>query len=127
MRILADENFPREAVEALRQRGHDVLWARTDLPGASDTVVLKRAAAESRLVITFDKGFGALALWSGLAAPAGVLLLRISPRSPSHVAHFCVSLLDGRADWAGHFSVAEEDRLRMRPLSAAGTSTRKVD
>jgi hypothetical protein len=27
MRILANENFPREAVEALRTRGHDVLWA----------------------------------------------------------------------------------------------------
>src|ERR1019366_2976375 len=27
MRILANENFPRGAVEALRVRGHDVFWA----------------------------------------------------------------------------------------------------
>ncbi len=33
MRILADENFPLVAVEALQQQGHDVLWIRTDTPG----------------------------------------------------------------------------------------------
>lgn len=28
-RLLADENFPKPIVEALRAEGHDVLWART--------------------------------------------------------------------------------------------------
>jgi hypothetical protein len=27
MRLLADENFPKPIVEALRASGHDVLWA----------------------------------------------------------------------------------------------------
>jgi hypothetical protein len=36
MRILANENIPRDAVEALQARGHDVAWLRTDAPGSSD-------------------------------------------------------------------------------------------
>ena len=30
MRLLADENFPGDAVTALRAAGHDVLWIRTE-------------------------------------------------------------------------------------------------
>jgi predicted nuclease of predicted toxin-antitoxin system len=66
MRLLANENFPGVAVEALRNRGHDVVWIRTDAPGSGDREVLARAAAETRTVVTFDKGFGALAFRYGL-------------------------------------------------------------
>jgi hypothetical protein len=38
MRLLADENFPKPIVEALRADGHDVLWARTDLAGVQGFV-----------------------------------------------------------------------------------------
>ena len=34
MRLLANENFPAEAVDALRSAGHDVAWVRTDAPGS---------------------------------------------------------------------------------------------
>ena len=61
MRLLANENFPRIAVEALRARGHDVAWVRTDIPGASDQDVIHRAVAENRVLVTFDKDFGELA------------------------------------------------------------------
>ncbi len=43
MRILADENFPGDAVSALRERGHDVLWVCMSMPGASDSEILKIA------------------------------------------------------------------------------------
>jgi hypothetical protein len=42
MRFLADENFPGDAVTALRTLGHDVLWIRTDAPGITDEEVLAR-------------------------------------------------------------------------------------
>lgn len=32
MRILANENMPGDAVAALRVRGHDVVWVRTEMP-----------------------------------------------------------------------------------------------
>lgn len=36
MTFLADENFPRPAVQALREAGFDVLWIAQTNPGAAD-------------------------------------------------------------------------------------------
>jgi predicted nuclease of predicted toxin-antitoxin system len=58
MCLLANENVPGRAVEALRSRGHDVTWVRTDLPGVSDRQVVAHAMAEGRLLLTFAKDFG---------------------------------------------------------------------
>jgi hypothetical protein len=46
MCLLANENFPGPAVEALRNAGHDVLWARTDMPGSDDLTILARAQSD---------------------------------------------------------------------------------
>lgn len=119
LRLLANENFPRAAVDALRERGHDVGWVRTDAPGSSDREVLRRAVAEIRVLITFDKDFGELAFREGLSAVSGVVLFRIAPQSPSHVAQRAVAVLESRDDWAGHFSVVEADRVRTTPLPSA--------
>ncbi len=116
MRLLADENFPGEAVEALRARGYDIIWIRTETPGIGDREVLARAVSENRILITFDKDFGELAFHSGLPASSGIILFRISPASPSHIAQKAISALESRRDWAGHFSVIEENRIRMTPL-----------
>ena len=77
MRFLANENFPRGAVEALRIEGHDTGWIRTDAPGATDEQVLGRARAEGRVLLTFDKDFGELVLRRGLPASHGVVLFRL--------------------------------------------------
>jgi hypothetical protein len=58
MRFLANENFPRAAVLALRNSGLDVEWVRTTSPGASDRFVLDWAVRERRILLTFDKDFG---------------------------------------------------------------------
>jgi predicted nuclease of predicted toxin-antitoxin system len=57
MRPLAGENFPKPIVDALRSDGHDVLWARTDLAGSKDAVLLDLAETEARIVLTLDKDF----------------------------------------------------------------------
>ncbi|MBN1188819.1 MAG: DUF5615 family PIN-like protein [Dehalococcoidales bacterium] len=57
MRILADENVPGEAIDALRNAGHDLVWMRTYSPGISDEVILQQAQVEKRLIITFDKDY----------------------------------------------------------------------
>ena len=57
MRVLADENVARLIVATLRGSGHDVVWARDVMQGASDVDVLARAQHEDRVVVTSDKGF----------------------------------------------------------------------
>lgn len=68
MKFLADENFPRPAVEALRNAGFDVAWISEGQSGAADEQVLARAAAEGRTLLTFDKDFGELAFRNTVGA-----------------------------------------------------------
>ncbi len=119
MRILANENFPGDAIAALRQRGHDVAWVRTDAPGSSDWQVLERAEIEDRVLITFDKDFGDLAFRAKLPASSGIVLFRISVPSSAHVARVAVATLESRTDWEGQFAVVEDARIRMTPLPLA--------
>lgn len=116
MRLLANENFPAGAVNALRAHGHDIAWIRTDAPGSRDEDVLARARAESRILVTFDKDFGELAFRSKLPASSGIILFRITPRSPEYIAAHAAEAIESRDDWVGHFAVIEESRVRMRRL-----------
>jgi predicted nuclease of predicted toxin-antitoxin system len=119
MQLLANENFPGDAVTALRLEGNDVAWVREDAPGSTDIQVLERAQNESRIVLTFDKDFGELAYRYGLPASCGIILFRISTPSSRHVARSASAALKQREDWAGHFSVIEDNRIRMSPLPSS--------
>jgi len=116
MRILANEKIPEDAIDALRQEGHDVAWDRIDFPGSSDVEVLSRAQSENRILVTFDKDFGELAFRWGLLVDSGIILFRISAVSSTHIAEVAVTALGSRTDWSGHFAVIEDDRIRMTPL-----------
>ena len=122
MQFLANENFPLDVVEALRKEGHDVAWIRTDAPGTKDPDILKRAVAENRILLTFDKDFGDLAFQFGLPATCGIVLFRLQASSSAALAIMVVAAIGSRTDWAGHFSVVEPGRIRVRalPSSAAG-------
>lgn len=116
MKILANENFPSDAVTALREAGHDVKWVRTDMPGIGDPEVIATAIREDRLLLTLDKDFGELIYRSNLESPVGIILFRITPSSPLRVAKTAVAVLGSRSDWEGYFTVVEENRIRMTPL-----------
>jgi hypothetical protein len=49
MKFLANENVPLDGVTALREKGHDVIWIRTDEPGSCDEDILSRAVDEARV------------------------------------------------------------------------------
>jgi predicted nuclease of predicted toxin-antitoxin system len=117
MRFLANENFPGAAVTELQATGHDVLWVRTAAPGMADPDVLAWAAREERILLTFDKDFGELARAAALPPACGVVLLRVPMPKPTVVGQRIAGLITARTDWAGHFSVIEPGRVRMRPLS----------
>lgn len=77
MRLLADENFPKQTIVALRAGEHDVLWARTDCPGWKDVALLELAEAEGRILITLDKDFWQIAVQRRVPLnQAGVVLFR---------------------------------------------------
>jgi predicted nuclease of predicted toxin-antitoxin system len=117
MRFLANENFPGDAVIQLQKAGHDVVWVRTAAPGSKDEDVLAQAAREQRILLTFDKDFGELAWDAALPPSSGVVLFRLPMTSAANAGAMLAARLEERADWAGHFTVLEPGRIRMRPLS----------
>ena len=116
MRFLANENFPATAVAALIAGGHDVVWVRNSAPGMSDPDVLAWATRDERTLLTFDKDFGELARASALPSTCGVVLFRVPMQNPGDIGTRLGNLVMSRGDWAGHFSVIEPGRIRMRPL-----------
>jgi predicted nuclease of predicted toxin-antitoxin system len=116
MRFLANENVPGDVVTALIEAGHDVLWVRTVAPGSTDAEVLAWAVREQRVLLTFDQDFGELAWRAGLPASCGIVLFRMPMPTPNSAGATIAATLSQRTDWAGHFSVIQPGRIRMRPL-----------
>ena len=117
MRLLADENIPRLVVEFICSRGHDAIWVGNVAPGITDREVLSLATTQKRTLITFDTDFGELVFRLGIGAPFGIILFRLPPDSPSGIAQSIISALESQQDWVNHFSIVDENRIRMRSLS----------
>ena len=75
MELLTDENIRGTTLERIYADGHDVLEMKLVAPGEPDEVVLARALAANRFLITADKDFGELVFRQRLSS-AGVVLLR---------------------------------------------------
>lgn len=118
MRFLADENFLGVALRLLRHSGFDVASIAETNPGISDIEVLAIASAAGRTLLTFDKDFGELAFRHGLPASCGVILFRVGALLPAESASLALATLQSGVDWAGHFCVVNERRVRIKLLPA---------
>lgn len=120
MKFLADENFPRPALVALRKAGWDVFSIAEEHPGVPDEDVAAICADPGRILLTFDKDFGELVFRRGLPAGSGVVLFRIPPDSPEKAAEVVLALVQSQPDLAGLYCVVTRDRIRIRirPLSS---------
>ncbi len=114
MRILADENFPRPIVEALRADGHDVLWARTDCAGWKDVVLLDLAESQGRIVLTLDKDFWQIAVQRRIPLDqSGVVLFRVHPATQGNLEPLVRAFVEANRAWAGHISIIAPDGTQM--------------
>jgi predicted nuclease of predicted toxin-antitoxin system len=95
MRLLADENFPKPIVEALRADRHDVLWARADCAGWKNVVLLDLAVSEARIVLTLDKDFWQIAVQRRTPMEqSGVVLFRVHPATPENLVPLVRAFVD---------------------------------
>jgi predicted nuclease of predicted toxin-antitoxin system len=61
MRFLVNENIAATVIHELRRVGHDVLSVKESMRSERDELILARAQAEQRIVMTHDKDFDELA------------------------------------------------------------------
>lgn len=121
MRLKLDENLSMTLVEPLRALGHDVDTVVDErLQGAPDDLVLPAAAEADRMLVTLDRGIGALAL--RLRPASGVMIVRTRRLDAPGIADDVLHIIEGVPDWhevAGHVVIAERGRLRLHPYLPA--------
>ena len=116
MRFLADENIPREAVDALRIVGHDIDSIVELHPGYGDVAVATVAVQTGRTLLTFDQDFGELLARCQIELPDGVVLFRIRASGMGDSVSLVVGAITGGGEWVGYLTVVERDRVRKTRL-----------
>lgn len=121
MKFLVDEAVSWQVARDLCAQGHDAVHVGDlGLSAAKDAVVLDRALAEDRVVITQDTDFGTLLAGSGARRPS-VILLRLRDGQPAvHARALLQAAAAIEADvQAGAVVVVSEDHVRIRRLPLA--------
>ena len=120
MRLLADENFPKEIVERFSLKGVDVLWARTSCKGWKDAAILELAESEARIVLTLDKDFWQIAVQRRQRLEkSGVVLFRVHPATVENLMPLMDGFLSGSQTWTGHISIITKHGIQMLRSSGA--------
>jgi len=119
-RLLADENIPARAIDALRDAGCDVLSIRQHAPASADDEVLRIAVAQGRILLTFDRDYGELIFGQGHAAPPGVLYFRTFPLAPHEVSDAVLSLLADAESINDSMVIVSRQGIRRRRFPRAG-------
>jgi hypothetical protein len=114
--FFSDECVAGAIVAGLRERGFDVLEARTVCGGQSDDQALAAAAAEGRIFITDDRGVGELAVRKRLATAGVVVLFLHALPSGKRESYAVEQILANAASFENCFSIVEPGRIRRRPL-----------
>lgn len=119
--MLVDECCPPSLTEGLRANGHDTEAVRELASGSGDGHVASIARESGRLLVTFDVGFGDMAIRRGLL-PHGVLLLRgFEERSASDgLCTLLRVITEHGSGLLGSMTIIEQDRVRRRPLRTGG-------
>ncbi len=118
VKLLADENIPAGAINALRNAGWDVVSIREIAPGIADAEVLRLAVDQSRLLVTFDRDFGELIFRQDVVPPPSVIYFRALPASPLEVSDVIVSLLEDPDSIFGAMVVISHQGIRRRRFHA---------
>ena len=122
VRLLANENFPRPALLALRAAGVDVESVGERMPSASDADVLAYAATNGLWLVTFDRDYGELVFARRAPAPPAILYLRQGAYPPAWPAEAVLAALEQADFVAGHLVVIAGQSVRRRALPAAPTA-----
>jgi len=111
--LLADESCAGPVILALRAAGHDLVVIAEVAKGAPDELVMDRAFAEGRILITEDRDFGEL-VYASLRPTAGVVFVKFHSRArgakPAAVVEAVAKLGDRLR---GGFAVVEPGRVRV--------------
>lgn len=118
MRFLVDMNLSPLIAAHLRADGHDAVHAQdAGLGNLSDHEIFEHAAAERRIVVTFDLDFGEI-VGRATERRSGVILLRLKRASRSYFSdRLAVAIAEAEdALQEGAIVLVEDARIRVRRM-----------
>ena len=84
-----------------------------DFAGSSDEKILELSSRNKWVIITFDKDFGELIYKQKSNKPSGIILLRVTPKSPAYILQLLKwLLLQANISFEGYFVVVNKDKVR---------------
>jgi predicted nuclease of predicted toxin-antitoxin system len=114
VKVLLDSCISGVAADVVRQAGHDVWWAGDWPRDPGDEEILRRAAAESRVLATIDKDFGELVIVQGMLHVGLIRLVGFRTRDQGPALVRLLSTYENEL-LARAILTAEPWRVRVRP------------
>ena len=118
MRFLADVGISPKTVDFLNALQHDATHVHDqELYSAPDSVILKKAREEQRILLTHDLDFGELLAASGTVSPS-VIIFRLRNMHPDRVNTSLDSIINKHAALLeqGVIVSVDEGQIRVRLL-----------
>jgi len=119
VKFLVDINLSPRLADQLGALGHDVVHAWSlDLGSAPDTVLLERARAEDRVLVSADSDFGTILAATRAATPSVLYLRGVTGRRVEDLVARITTALPAveKALNAGSLVVVEPATVRIRSL-----------
>lgn len=123
MRFLIGNNLSPLLAESLNAAGHDAVHLRDlAMQAAPDSVVLERAQADERVLVSADTDFGGLLSRSHATGPSVLMIRRLAGRRAAEQSAIILANLDQIAEdlEVGAVVVIGDDSIRIRRLPMPG-------
>lgn len=116
MNFLANENFPKPSVIALREKGHLVKSIQDEQGGVPDEKVVEIAEQEDLIILTFDSDYGEILFKYPRPSIPSVVYFRFKGKAPNEAGNLLLALIEKGIELKGYFSVIEEQGIRQRKI-----------
>lgn len=116
MKFIVDECVGNAVTEWLIKNGYVTISVYDNLQGFPDKIVLEKAFADHRILITSDKDFGEM-IFRHQMHHTGIILLRLIHEQPDKKIDILKEILEKHANELEHnFIVATESSIRITRL-----------
>jgi len=114
MKLLADENFPKQSVIKLREEGFELEYILESNPGISDEDIIKKSNKLNSVIITLDSDCGELIFKYGFKPKHDVIFFRLGSFLPEQPAEILIDLLKSGLATKSRLTVIDTESVRQR-------------